>query len=139
MNCKAGHRVLKQLGRLVHQRVTMPCPRVRAWLSRTNRSNERWATPGAWRIWQRLSIVTIARRSTASSSCGVERTLCPIDAPVLRSDNELIFQSRQFREARQGYWLRQKFTRPTRRSRMASSSGSFIASSHSGRTTVVQP
>ena len=141
---------------------TMPCPRVRGWLSRTNRSNERWATVGMHipygqglgasgsgyrlsrsrgnRLRVRLAESSKRGRTAIEAAC-LQRfgTVCPVDAPVLRSDNELIFQSRQFREAHQGYRLRQKFTRPTRRSRMASSSGSFTVSSHSGRATVIQP
>lgn len=43
VNRKAVYRALKQEGWFVHQRVTTPRPRVRGWVSRASRSNERWA------------------------------------------------------------------------------------------------
>jgi putative transposase len=43
VNRKAVYRVLKQKGWFVHQRVSTPRPRVRGWVSRASRRNERWA------------------------------------------------------------------------------------------------
>ncbi|MCP9468361.1 MAG: IS3 family transposase [Nitrospira sp.] len=43
VNRKAVDRVLKQHGWFVQQRVATPRPRVRGWVSRASRSNERWA------------------------------------------------------------------------------------------------
>jgi putative transposase len=39
-------------------------------------------------------------------------TLRPVGAPVLRSDNGLIFQSRRFRQACRDYRLTQEFITP---------------------------
>ena len=39
-------------------------------------------------------------------------TLRPVGAPVLRSDNDLIFQSRRFRQACRDYRLQQEFITP---------------------------
>ena len=43
VNRKAVYRVLKQRRWLVHQRSSTPRPRVRGWVSRASRSNDRWA------------------------------------------------------------------------------------------------
>jgi hypothetical protein len=43
VNKKAVYRVLKQTRWVVHQRSCTPRPRVRGWVSRASRSNERWA------------------------------------------------------------------------------------------------
>jgi putative transposase len=43
VNRKAIYRVLKQHQWFVHQRIATPRPRVRGWVSRASRSNERWA------------------------------------------------------------------------------------------------
>jgi len=58
-------------------------------------------------------------------------TLRPMGAPVLRSDNGLICQSRRFRQAYRDYRLRQDLLHPTRRNRTESSSGSFAVSKKS--------
>lgn len=43
VNRKAVYRVLQQKRWVVHQRASTPRPRVRGWVSRASRSNERWA------------------------------------------------------------------------------------------------
>ena len=54
------------------------------------------------------------RGRTAVEAACLQRfgTLLSAGTSVLRSDNGLIFQSRQFREACRGYRLRQKFITP---------------------------
>ncbi|CUS34196.1 Integrase catalytic region (fragment) [Candidatus Nitrospira nitrificans] len=50
----------------------------------------------------------------AVEAVGLQRfgTLRPANAPVLRSDNGLIFQSRRFRQACRDYRLEQEFITP---------------------------
>ncbi|MDR4479738.1 MAG: IS3 family transposase [Nitrospira sp.] len=43
VNRKAVYRIVKQKRWFVHQRSSTPRPRVRGWVSRASRSNERWA------------------------------------------------------------------------------------------------
>lgn len=136
VNRKAVYRVLKQNGWFVHQRVSTPRPRVQGWTSQASRSNERWAMDVTHIAcgrdgWAHLAAVIdchdrevigyeLALRSRAKEA---ERalegaclhrfgTLRPIGAPVLRSDNGLIFQSRQFRQACRDYRLQQEFITP---------------------------
>ena len=136
VNKKAVYRVLKQKRWLVHQRSRTPRPRVRGWVSRARRSNERWTmdvthVPCGQDGWAHLAAVIdchdreivgyeFALRSRAKeveraveAAC-LERfgTLRPMTAPVLRSDNGLIFQSRRFRQACRDYRLQQEFITP---------------------------
>lgn len=136
VNRKAVYRVLKQKRWLVHQRSCTPRPRVRSSVSRASRSNERWAMdvthiPCGQDGWAHLAAVIdchdreivgyeFALRSRAKeaeraveSAC-LQRfgTLRPANAPVLRSDNGLIFLSRRFRQACRDYRLQQEFITP---------------------------
>jgi putative transposase len=136
VNKKAVYRVLKRQRWLVHQRSCTPRPRVRGWVSRASRSNERWATdvthiPCGQDGWAHLAAVIdchdreivgyeFALRSRAKeaeraleAAC-LQRfgTLRPVGAPALRSDNGLIFQSRRFRQACRDYRLQQEFITP---------------------------
>ena len=136
VNRKAVYRVLKQKRWFVHQRVSTPRPRVRGWVSRTSQSNERWAMdvthiPCGQDGWAHLAAVIdchdreiigyeFARRSRAKEAERAVEAAClarlgtlrPVGAPVLRSDNGLIFQSRRFRQACRDYRLPQEFITP---------------------------
>lgn len=136
VNRKAVYRVLKQKGWFVHQRVSTPRPRVRGWTSRASRSNERWAMDVTHIAcghdgWAHLAAVIdchdrevigyeFALRSRAKEAERAVEAAClqrfgtlrPAGAPVLRSDNGLIFQSRRFRQACRDYRLQQEFITP---------------------------
>ena len=136
VNRKAVYRVLKQKGWFVHQRTCTPRPRVRGWVSRASRSNERWAMdvthiPCGQDGWAHLAAVIdchdrevigyeFALRSRAKEAERAVEAAClqrfgtlrPMGAPVLRSDNGLIFQSRRFRQACRDYRLQQEFITP---------------------------
>jgi putative transposase len=136
VNRKAVYRVLKQKRWLVHQRSGTPRPRVRGWVSRANRSDERWAMdvthiPCGQDGWAHLAAVIdchdrevigyeFALRSRAKEAERAVEAAClnrfgtlrPVAAPVLRSDNGLIFQSRRFRQACRDYRLQQEFITP---------------------------
>ena len=136
VNKKAVYRVLKQKRWLVHQRSCTPRPRVRRWVSQASRSNERWAMdvthiPCGQDGWAHLAAVIdchdreiigyeFALRSRAKEAERAVETAClqrfgtlrPVDAPVLRSDNGLIFQSWRFRQACRDYRLQQEFITP---------------------------
>ena len=136
VNRKAVYRVLKQQRWFVHQRATTPRPRVRGWISRASRSDERWAMdvthiPCGQDGWAHLAAVIdchdrevigyeFALRSRAKEAERAVEAAClqrvgtlrPIGAPVLRSDNGLIFQSRRFRQACHDYRLQQEFITP---------------------------
>jgi putative transposase len=136
VNRKAVYRLLKQKGWFVHQRVSTPRPRARGWTSRASRSNERWAMdvthiPCGQDGWAHLAAVIdchdrevigyeFALRSRAKEAERAVEAAClqrfgtlrPSEAPVLRSDNGLIFQSRQFRQACRDYRLQQEFITP---------------------------
>lgn len=136
VNRKAVYRVLKQKGWFVHQRVSTPRPRVRGWISRASRSNERWAMDvthiacghDGWAhvatvidchdrevIGYEFSLRSRAKeaeRAVEAACLARFGTLRPMGAPVLRSDNGLIFQSRQFRQACRDYRLQQEFITP---------------------------
>ena len=128
--------MLKQKQWFVHQRIATPRPRVRGWTSRASRSDERWAMdvtpiPCGQDGWAPLAAVLdchdrevigyeFALRSGGKEAerdveaaclarCG---TLRPVGAPVFRSDNGLIFQSRRFRQASRDYRLQQEFITP---------------------------
>ncbi len=136
VNRKAVYRVLKRKGWFVHQRVATPRPRVQGWISRASRSNERWAMdvthiPCGEDGWAHLAAVIdchdreligyeFARRSRAKEAERAVEAAClarfwtlrPVGAPVLRSANGLIFQSRRFRQACRDYRLTQEFITP---------------------------
>jgi len=136
VNRKAVYRVLKQKQWFVHQRVTTPRPRVKGWVSQASRSNERWAMEVTHIAcgqdgWAHLAAVIdchdrevigyeFALRSRAKEAEGAVEAAClarfgtlrPVGAPVLRSDNGLIFQSRRFRQACRDYRLTQEFITP---------------------------
>jgi len=136
VNRKAVYRVLKQRGWFVHQRVVTPRPRVQGWVSRANRSNERWAMDVTHIScghdgWAHLAAVIdchdrevigyeFALRSRAKEAERAIEAAClhrfgtlrPAGAPLLRSDNGLIFQSRRFRQACRDYRVQQEFITP---------------------------
>ena len=136
VNKKAVHRVLRQKRWLVHQRSCTPRPRVQGWVSRTSRSDERWAMdvthiPCGQDGWAHLTAVIdchdreiqgyeFVLRSRAKEAERVVEAAClarfgtlrPAGAPVLRSDNGLFFQSRRFRQACRDYRLQQEFITP---------------------------
>jgi putative transposase len=136
VNHKAVYRVLKQKRWFVHQRSSTPRPRVRGWVSRANRSNERWAMDVTHIAcgqdgWAHLAAVIdchdreligyeFALRSLAKEAERAVEAAClqrfgtlrPVGAPVLRSENGLIFQSRRFRQACRDYRLQQEFITP---------------------------
>ncbi len=136
VNRKAVYRVLKQKGWFVHHRVATPRPRVRGWVSQASRSNERWAMdvthiPCGLDGWAHLAAVIdchdrevigyeFALRSRAKEAERAVEAAClarfgtlrPVGAPVLRSDNGLIFQSRRFRQACRDDRLQQEFITP---------------------------
>jgi len=136
VNRKAVYRVLKQQRWFVHQRARTPRPRVRGWVSRASRSNERWAMdvthiPCGQDGWAHLAAVIdchdrevigyeFALRSRAKEAERAVEAAClarfgtlrPVGTPVLRSDNGLIFQSRRFRQACRDYRLQQEFITP---------------------------
>lgn len=136
VNRKAVYRVLKVKRWLVHQRPCTPRPRVRGWISRASRSNERWAMdvthmPCGRDGWAHLAAVIDchdreligyefalrgrakeAERAVEAACLARFGTLRPAAAPVLRSDNGLIFQSRRFRQACRDYRLSQEFITP---------------------------
>ncbi len=136
VNRKAVYRVLKQKRWFVHQRVSTPRPRVQGWTSRASRSNEWWAMDVTHIAcgqdgWAHLAAVIdchdrevigyeFALRSRAKEAERAVEAAClqrfgtlrPVGAPVLRSDNGLIFQSRQFRQACRDYRLTQEFITP---------------------------
>ena len=136
VNRKTIYRVLKQKRWLVHQRPCAPRPRARGWRSRAQRSNERWAmdvthVPCGQDGWAHLAAVIDchdrevigyefalrgrakeAERAIEAACLARFGTLRPEVAPVLRSDNGLIFQSRRFRQACRDYRLPQEFITP---------------------------
>ncbi len=136
VNRKAVYRVLKEKRWLVHQRSSTPRPRVRGGVSRASRSNERWAMDVTHIAcgqdgWAHLAAVIdchdreligyeFALRSRAKEAERAVEAAClrrfgtlrPVGAPVLRSDNGLIFQSRRFRQACRDYRLQQEFITP---------------------------
>ncbi|MCS6316512.1 MAG: IS3 family transposase [Nitrospira sp.] len=120
----------------VHQRASTPRPRVRGWASQASRSIERWAMdvmhiPCGHDDWAHLAAMIdchdreligyefVLRSRAKAAERAVEAaclarfwTLRPVGAPVLRSDNGLIFQSRRFRQACLDYRLQQEFSTP---------------------------
>lgn len=136
VNRKAVYRVLKLKRWFVHQRPWTPRPRARGWVSQAQQSNERWAmdvthVPCGQDGWGHLTAVIDchdreligyefalrgrakeAERAIEAACLARFGTLRPPAAPVLRSDNGLIFQSRRFRQACRDYRLPQEFITP---------------------------
>lgn len=136
VNRKAVYRVLRLKRWLVHQRPCTPRPRARGRVSRAAHSNERWAmdvthVPCGPDGWAHLAAVIDchdrevvgyefalrgrakeAERALEAACLTRFGTLRPAAAPVLRSDNGLIFQSRRFRAACREYRLQQEFITP---------------------------
>jgi putative transposase len=137
VNRKRIYRILKGKRWMVHQRPSTPRPRVQGSVSRTAQSNRRWAmdmTHVACGMdgWAHLVAVIdchfrelidwkFALRGRAKEAeraieeACIRRfgTLRPTGrAPVIRSDNGLIFQSRRFRAACRDYRLSQEFITP---------------------------
>lgn len=137
VNRKAVYRVLKLQRWLVHQRPWTPRPRVRGSVSRAARSNARWAMDVTHVAcgrdgWAHLAAVIDchdreiigyefslrgrakeAERALEEACLARFGTLRPASAaPLLRSDNGLIFQSRRFRAACRDYRVRQEFITP---------------------------
>lgn len=138
INIKRVHRVVKGLGLQVKVRETTPRPRVQEKVSQVNESNKRWATDITHVYcgkdgWGHLAAVVdccdreiagfeFALRGRAKE---VERALeaaclsrfgtvrpCAEDAPILRSDNGLVFTSKRFKQACAFYRLEQEFITP---------------------------
>jgi len=136
VNRKTVYRVLAQQRWLVHQRPCTPRPRARGWVRRAQQSNERWAmdathVPCGPDGWAHLAAVIDcqdrevigyefalrgrakeAERAIEAACLARFGTLRPGAAPVRRSDNGLIFQSRRFRQACRDYRLPQEFITP---------------------------
>jgi len=131
------YRILKARRWLVHQRPCTPRPRVHGSVSKTAQSNRRWATDVTHVAcsrdgWAHLVAVIdchdreligweFALRGRAKEAeraieeACIRRfgTLRPVGrAPVIRSDNGLIFQSQRFRAACRDYRLSQEFITP---------------------------
>jgi putative transposase len=174
VNRKAVYRMFKQQRWCVHQRVATPRPRLRGWVSRASRSNERWAMDVTHILcgqdgWaHRAAVIDChdrevicyefalrsrakeAERAVEAACLQCFGTLRPRGAPVLRSDNGLLFQRRRYR-------LHQEFITPytpeqngiiERFFRSLKEEGCLAAhlpdvrggtARHSGLATVVQP
>lgn len=137
INVKKVHRLVKRLGLQVKERVATPRPRVARSVSKTEKSNERWATDITHVYcgkdgWGHLAAVIDCgdrevigfefslrgraqevERALESACLARFGTLRPAgEAPTLRSDNGLVFTSRRFREACKFYRLSQEFITP---------------------------
>ena len=137
VNRKAVYRILKVKGWMVHQRTCTPRPRVQGSISRSSRSDERWATdlthiPVGRDGWAHLAAVIdchdrvligheFSLRGRAREAERALENACLLrfgtlrpegPTPVLRSDNGLVFQSRRFRAACRDYRLSQEFITP---------------------------
>ena len=137
VNRKRIYRILKAKRWMVHQRVVTPRPRVKASVSRTTKSDRRWAMDlthvdcgrDGWAHlvgvidchdrellgWEFALRGRAKEAERAIEEACIARfgTLRPVGAtPVVRSDNGLIFQSRRFRAACRDYRLTQEFITP---------------------------
>jgi putative transposase len=137
VNRKAVYRILRLRRWFLHQRSVTPRPRVRGWISRAERSNQRWAMdvthiPCGRDGWAHLAAVIdchdrqvvgyeFALRGRAKEAERAIEEACiqrfgtlrpPGVTPIIRSDNGLIFQGRRFRRACRSYRLRQEFITP---------------------------
>ena len=136
-NRKRIYRILKAKRWLVHQRPVTPRPRVKASVSRTTKSDCRWAMDmthvdcghDGWAHlvgvidchdrellgWEFALRGRAKEAERAIEEACIARfgTLRPAgETPVVRSDNGLIFQSRRFRAACRDYRLTQEFITP---------------------------
>ena len=137
VNKKTVYRVFKLKGWFVHQRAKTPRPRARGLRSISKASNERWAMDLTHIFcgqdgWAHLAAVLDchdrevagyefslrgrareAERALEEACIRRFGTLRPKGrAPVLRSDNGLVFQSRRFRAACRDYRIKQEFITP---------------------------
>jgi putative transposase len=137
INRKRVYRLMRQKRWLVRQRQVTPKPRVQRSRSRTQRRNERWAMDVTHIAcgrdgWAHLTAVidcydreivgyefalrgraNEAERALEAACLYRFGTLRPLGkTPVVRSDNGLIFQSRQFRAACRFYRLDQEYITP---------------------------
>lgn len=137
LNRKKVYRILKEQGWFVHQRSSSPRPRIQAKRSQAEASNRRWAVdvthiPCGRDGWAHLVAVIdchdreligyeFALRGRAKEAERALEEACirrygclrpPGEAPTVRSDNGLIFQSRRFRRALKDYRLSQEFITP---------------------------
>lgn len=137
VNRKRIYRILKSKKWLVHQRPCTPRPRVQGSVSRTAQSNRRWAMDlihvacgrDGWAHlvavidchdreligWEFALRGRAKEAERAIEEACIKRfgTLRPTgSAPIIRSDNGLIFQSRRFRAACRDYRLSQEFITP---------------------------
>ena len=137
VNRKRVYRVLKANGWFVNQRTNTPRPRVKKSRSKALESDTRWAVdvthiPCGEDGWGHLCAVIdchdreivgfeFALRGRAREAERALEAACLERfgtlrlhgrAPVLRSDNGLIFQSRRFRRACSDYGLSQEFITP---------------------------
>ena len=140
VNRKKVQRIMQVRRWQCSQRQASPRPRVQKSHSRTTRSNERWAMDVTHMHcgrdgWGHLTVVIdchdrevvgwefVLRGRAKEAERALEAacirrfgTLRPEgEAPIIRSDNGLIFQSRRFREACRFYRLRQEI--PSSKSR----------------------
>ena len=137
VNRKRIYRILKHKHWLVHQRIATARPRVKARRSRTSAINRRWAMDMTHIYcgrdgWGHLvAVIDCCDRqligwefSLRGRAKEAERALEEAcisrfgalrpkgNAPIIRSDNGLIFQSRRFRAACRDYRLTQEFITP---------------------------
>jgi len=137
VNKKTVYSLLREKNWFVHQRVRTPRPRVKECVSRSSRSDERWAVdithiPCGGDGWAHLTAVIDchdreivgyefalrgrareAERALEEACLRRFGTLRPQGrTPLLRSDNGLVFQSRRFRATCSTYGLRQEFITP---------------------------
>lgn len=138
VNKKKVYRLMKLKGWLMHQRQKTPRPRVIGRRSLAKASNQRWAMdmthvdcgPDGWAhlcaiidCHDRQCVgYEFALRGRAKEAERALEAACiarfgtlypqPEQAPQLRSDNGLIFQSRRFRQACHAYRLKQEFITP---------------------------
>ncbi len=138
VNKKKVYRLMKLKGWLMSQRQKTPRPRVRGRRSLAKHSNQRWAMdvthincgPDGWT--HLCAIIDChdrqcvgyefamrgrakeAERALEAACIARFGTLYPPqeEAPQLRSDNGLIFQSKRFRRACRAYRLKQEFITP---------------------------
>lgn len=138
VNKKKVYRLMKLKGWLMSQRQKTPRPRVKGRRSLAKRSNQRWAMdvthincgPDGWAhlcaiidCHDRQCVgYEFALRGRAKEAERALEAACiarfgtlyprPEEAPQLRSDNGLIFQSKRFRRACRAYHLKQEFITP---------------------------
>ena len=137
VNKKAVYRVLREKNWMIQQRRLTPRPRVKVKRSQVSQSNQRWAMDLTHIYcgedgWAHLAAVIdchdrevigyeFSMRGRAKEAERALEDAClkrfgtlqrKGARPILRSDNGLIFLSRQFREACRDYGLKQEFITP---------------------------